>query len=317
MVVRPHEGTLSEPKGDRLNLLWALQANTSPILTLFEDKEQKVSSLLATQEHGKPLLSTKSVLGERHAIWAITESDVIDQIHNNLIHQPLYIADGHHRYESALTYRREMRSCSLSLSGDEPFNFVMMTLVDFSDPGLVILPANRLVRGMPKLTLDGLMTRLKTFFETEELPINMPDIWRKVDALLGEEDNQVKLILVGPKKEHIFMLRLDDFAAAGQMMPQFHSELYKKLDVSIVDHVILEKLLGMSRDKEEACLAYSYDRADAVNKVREQDYQLAFILSPVRAEMIKAIADAGDRMPRKSTYFYPKLPSGLVLHRLV
>ena len=113
------------------------------------------------------------------------------------------------------------------------------------------------------------------------------------------------------------MLRLHDFAAASQMMPYFHCELYKTLTVSIVDHIILERLLGLSGGSEEVTLAYSYDGLDAVSRVLDQEYQLAFLLSPVKIEVVKAIADAGDRMPRKSTYFYPKLPAGLVFYRLV
>jgi uncharacterized protein (DUF1015 family) len=101
------------------------------------------------------------------------------------------------------------------------------------------------------------------------------------------------------------------------MIPYFHCELYKRLEVSILDHIILEKLLGLSGGREEAFLDYSYDKLDAVSRVLNQEYQLAFLLSPVTAETVKAIADAGDRMPRKSTYFYPKLPAGLVFHRLV
>jgi uncharacterized protein (DUF1015 family) len=101
------------------------------------------------------------------------------------------------------------------------------------------------------------------------------------------------------------------------MMPYFHTELYKRLDVSIADHVILEKLLALSRDKEGVSLAYSYDQRDAVNRVLNQEYQLALLLSPVKVATIKAIADAGDKMPRKSTYFYPKLPAGLICNRLV
>jgi len=315
MVVRPHEGTLAEPKGDRLSLLWALQANTSSILALFEDQGHQVSSLLVAQGQGKPIISLSPVNGERHNIWAITEAEVVNQIRSNLAHQSLYIADGHHRYESALAYRREKCACSSPVSGDEGFNFVMVTLVDFSDPGLIILPPHRLVRGVPKSTLDGLMPKLELFFEIEELSLAVPDVWQQVDALLI--DDQIRLILFGLTKEHLFLLRLRNFTTTSQMMPYFHSELYKRLDVSIVDHVILEELLGLSRDREEEFLAYSYDRLEAVNKVLDQEYQLAFLLSPVKAEVIKAIADAGDRMPRKSTYFYPKLPSGLVFHRLV
>ena len=321
MVVRPHEGTLAEPKDDRLSQLWALQANTSPILALFEDQGQQVSSLLAAQEPSQPLINLSSLTGESHSVWAITEPEVINQICSSLAHQPLYIADGHHRYESALTYQRERRICSPSASGDEIFNFVMMTLVDFSDPGLIILPPHRLVRGVSKSTLDGLMAKLRSFFEIEELPLTMPDVWQKVDDLLTGmkpgEINQVSLIFFGLAAERLWVLRLQDFAAVSQMMPYFHGELYKRLDVSIVDHLILEKLLGLSSGEEEAILAYSYDKLDAVNRVLDREYQLAFLLSPVKAEMIKAIADAGDRLPRKSTYFYPKLPAGLVFNRLV
>ncbi len=316
MVIRPHEGTLTEPRGDRLSLLWALQANTSPILALFEDRGQRISSLLAEQERGKPLISLKSANGEGHNVWAITDVEVVNQISSSLARQPLYIADGHHRYESALAYRLERRAYSPSASEDEAFNFVMMELVDFADPGLVILAPHRLVRGISKPTLDGLMAKLKVFFEIEELPLSVPGVWKQVDDLLTEP-NEVRVILFGPTTECLFVLKLRDLAAVSQMMPYFHSELYKKLDVSITDHIILEKLLALSGDKEKTSLAYSYDMTDAVNRVLTQEYQLALLLSPVKPEVIKAIADAGDKMPRKSTYFYPKSPSGLIFNRLV
>ena len=136
-VVRPHEGTLVKPKTDRLSLLWSLQANTSPILALFEDQGQHIATVLAAQARTKPVISSSSAGGEKHRVWAITEREAIDQIRRSLAHQSLYIADGHHRYESALTYRREKHAYSSSVSGNEPFNFVMMTLVDFSDPVLL------------------------------------------------------------------------------------------------------------------------------------------------------------------------------------
>jgi len=316
MVVRPHEGTLAEPKNDRVSLLRALQVNTSPILALFEDQGRRVSSLLAAQESSKPLISVSSLNGEGHNIWAITQPEVVNQICNSLAEQPLYIADGHHRYESALTYQREKHACSSSVSGDEAFNFVMMTLVDFSDPGLIILPPHRLLRGISKPILNGLTARLRAFFEIEELPLDMPNVWQQVDDL-SMKTNEIRLFLFGLAAEHLLALRLRDFTAASQMMPYFHSETYKRLDVSIADHIILENLLGLSSGKEEARIAYSYDRQDAVNRVLDQEYQLAFLLSPVKAGVVKAIADAGDRMPRKSTYFYPKLPAGLVLNSVM
>jgi uncharacterized protein (DUF1015 family) len=315
MIVRPHEGTLLEHKSDRLSLLWALQANTSPILALFDDPGQQFSSLLTAPEQSQPIISFAD--GERHNVWAITEPKVISQLSASLIHQPLYIADGHHRYESALTYQRERRACSSSVSGDEAFNFVMMTLVDFSDPGLVILPPHRLVRGVSRATLSQLPTGLKLFFEIEELPLKTPGVWQRVDGLLaGGETDEIRLVVFGATENSLLILRLRDSAAANELMPYFHSGLYKKLSVSVLDHVILEKLLGVGGGGEEVIISYTYSREDAVNRVLEQEYQLAFLLSPVKPKIIKAIADAGDRMPRKSTYFYPKAPSGLVFHRL-
>ena len=316
-VVRPHEGTLVKPKTDRLSLLWSLQANTSPILALFEDQGQHIATVLAAQAQNKPVISSSSAGGEKHQVWAITEREAIDQIRRSLAHQSLYIADGHHRYESALTYRRQRYSLLSSVSGDEAFNFVMMTLVDFSDPGLLILPPHRLIRGVSKSTLNGMMAGLKPFFEIEELPLGMPGIWQQVDDLLSSEANQVRLALFGLAPEHLFVLRLRDFTAASRMMPYFHSELYKRLEASIIDHIILETVLEVSSEREEVMLSYSNNREDAINRVLDGEYQLAFLLSPVKAETIKAIADAGDRMPRKSTYFYPKAPAGLVFSRLV
>ncbi len=315
-VVRPHEGTMAGPKSDRLNLLWALQTNTSPILTLFEGRGQ-LSSLLSEQELKTPLIEVNSPGGEGHRVWAVTEAGVIGRIRDHLADQPLYIADGHHRYESALSFWRERRACSGGVSGEEPFNFVMMTLVALDDPGLVILPAHRMVRGIPRSILSQLRDKLKVFFAIEELPLSRPGVWEEVDTWLAEDRDSVRLILFGMNRERLSLLQLRDFATVSPMMPYFHSEIYKRLDVSILDHIILEELLELPRDKEEISLGYCYDRQDAVNRILEQEYQLTFLLRPVPAEVIKAIADAGDRMPRKSTYFYPKLPSGLVCYRLV
>ncbi|HEY79276.1 MAG TPA: DUF1015 domain-containing protein [Dehalococcoidia bacterium] len=316
MVVRRHEGTLAEPKDDRLSLLWALQANTSPILALFEDRQQQVTSLLAAQEKVEPEISGITAGGERHQVRAITEAVVIDRLNHSLANRALYIADGHHRYESALIYRQQREACSPSVSGDEMFNFVMMTLVDFTDPGLIVLPPHRLIRGVSRTRLSGLMAGLEAFFSVEALPLATTGVWQQVDRFLGMGTDEVKLVMFGQDSQHLYLLKLSDPAAASRMMPYFHSELYKRLAVSVVDHVVLEELLGLGGAADEA-VGYCYDKADAVQRVLDREYQLAFMISPIPATVVKAIADAGDRMPRKSTYFYPKAPAGLVFNRLV
>jgi uncharacterized protein (DUF1015 family) len=316
--IRPHENIIPRAKSDRLSMLYACQANTSPILAMYDDPDKIVASLLKEQSKNRPLIDIVDVYGERHQVWPITLPQVIAQIRQQMSGEPFYIADGHHRYDSALTYKREITSQLTSNNGEEGYNFVMMSLVDFTDPGLVILPPHRLIRGISKPLLSGLKNQLQAFFDIATYPIDSPDIWRIVDSrLIGitPHTDRVSLAVFGLEADTLLILTLRDSRAVSQFMPQFHSDLYKKLDVSLVDHVILENFLAFDKDKEEITLAYCYDRAEAVNLVRDQQYQLVFILNPVQPELIKNIADIGDRMPRKSTYFYPKSPAGLVFYR--
>ncbi|HJX12274.1 MAG TPA: DUF1015 domain-containing protein [Dehalococcoidales bacterium] len=315
MIIRPHEGTLARPRSDRLSLLWAIQANTSPIMALYEDRNQEISTALEAASSGKPVLEVAMENGEGHRLWAVTDKKTIGRITRSLADQPLYIADGHHRYESALAYQRERRTCSAPESDEEPFDYVMMHLVDFADPGLVILPAHRLVRGVSPPALAGLRRALNTCFHVREVPLDGSDTDRQFQELLSADHGEVKLLLLGLTGERLLLLTLNDFSIVRPMMPYFHSDVYQRLDVSIVDHVIMEELLGLTHDKAGTFLDYTSDARDAVSRVREKEYQLALVVNPVKPEVVKAIADSGDRMPRKSTYFYPKLPAGLVLYR--
>jgi uncharacterized protein (DUF1015 family) len=316
MIVRPHEGTLSRPKGDRLSLLWAIKADTSPIMALYEDGNKKIAPALDAGTNGKPTFTISAVNGESHRLWAIKDEKTIGQISGALADNPLYIADGHHRYESALNYQREKRSAVKAAPGNQPYDFVMMTLIDFADQGLVILPAHRLVRGIAQSSLDRLLTRLQSIFEVEELSPKQIIQQPQIDSVITEDAGEVKLLLCGPGKGRFFRLTLTDFATIKSMIPAFHSELYQKLDVSIVDHVILEELLGLTHEAAGTYIDYTNDAIEAIKRVQESEYQLAIIVNPVKPQAIKSIADSGDRMPRKSTYFYPKVPAGLVVYRL-
>ena len=316
-VIRPHEGTISKDKSDRLQMLWTLKANTSSILSLYQNSGRQLASLLEAESRREPFLEGKDSNGEVHYLWAVTDPDKIDFITNTFRDKPLYIADGHHRYESALIYRRERRLLSASSSDsdtEKPFDFIMMTLVDMADSGLLILPSHRLIRGVSSSMASGLLNGLKTFFTVSEVPLNRENIRQQVDDLLTEKENNVKLLLYGLTQERLLVLELDDFERVSAITPYFHSDLYQRLNVSIVDHVIMEKLLGITYDIAHEHLAYSSDSVDAINSVNEE-YQMAVLLNPVTPEAIKAIADSGDRMPRKSTYFYPKIPTGLVFYR--
>jgi uncharacterized protein (DUF1015 family) len=317
MVIRPHEGTLMKAKSDRLSMLWTLQANTSPIMALYQDTNKTIAKTLNAQTHHKPSLSTASMDGERHHTWIVSDEEAINRIKQSLADQPLYIADGHHRYESALAYQRGRRNALSAGIKEAPFDFVMMTLADIDDPGLVILPAHRLVRGEAPTALDNLLTRLDTFFKVEEYLINKADIRSQLDKLLTQDTDITRMVLCGLKPGKLLLLSVRDYDTIRPMYPAFHSEIYQKLDVSIVDHIILEELLGLSHDKAGTWLDYNHDAETSVKKVLEGEYQLAIIVNPVKPGVIKAIADVSDRMPHKSTYFYPKVPAGLVSYRFV
>jgi len=316
--ILPHENIMPKPKSDRLNMLWACHANTSPVLALYDDPDEVIASTLSAEESGKPEIDVSDIFGDRHEVRVITRPEIIRKIKNQLREQPLYIADGHHRYDSALTFRKEKMLQGGTGAGEAGFNYIMMSLVSFDDAGLVILPTHRLVRGISKPILNSLPDKLKIFFNIKEIDTYSPDFENKMDQMIrgiASGADQVRLAIYGLKENIMQVLELRSQSQVINLMPKFHGEIYGKLDVSLVDHVILGNMLGLSGEQEQTSLAYSHDWKEALKRIRNQEYQLLFILNPVKPNLIKAIADEGDRMPRKSTYFYPKSPAGLVFYR--
>jgi hypothetical protein len=180
----------------------------------------------------------------------------------------------------------------------------MRELVDFSDPGLVVLPLHRLVRGIEPSILAGLTDQLKNFFVLESVPLKAGGYQLPADSCLG---------ILGLQPDSLFILRKRQDISFEAMMPGNRSQAYREFDVSILNHIILDKMLGLT-SKEN--VAHTVDLKEAYKQIKEEKYQLVFLLNPPQPEMVKAIADAQDRMPSKSTYFYPKLPAGLVINPL-
>jgi len=326
--IYPHEETFPKAKGDRLQLMRACRANFSPLLSLYHDSERKIASILSKASWAKPMIET-SVLslstgggqnknGEAHTLWAITEPEIKRELSQFLSSEHLYIADGHHRYETALTYQQERAKeqsdsfdssviaseAKQSVTGKEAFNYVMLELVDFSDPGLVVLPLHRLVRGIAPSILGGLEDQLRNFFVLESVPLKAGDCQLPTDSCLG---------ILGLQPGSLVVLKRRQDISLEAMMPGNRSQAYREFDVSILNHIILDKMLGLT-SKEDA--AYTVDLKEAHHQIKEGKYQLAFLLNPPQPEMVKAVADAQDRMPSKSTYFYPKLPAGLIINPL-
>jgi len=301
-VVLPHESTVPGIKSDRLELMRACKANFSPLLGLYEDQGQRVTKLLAAQMKRKPLIDFAEA-GDAHRLWMPSEPEFVQGVSHFLAPKLIYIADGHHRYETALAYRDEKQLAS-SGSGGDAFNFIMMTLVALSDPGLIVLPVHRLVRGMSSKAVAELRSRLEGFFEILCLPLGKTDL-PKVQGAAAR--------VLGLEPESVIGLRLRQSTSLKGVMPENRSDVYQRLDISIVQHLVIEKLVGLG---EGGNIAYTPDAQLARRQVESGEYQLAFLLDPIPVTSIKAIADADDKMPGKSTYFYPKLPTGLVMNRL-
>ena len=315
MIIRPHENILSTPKEDRQNLLRALKVNTSPVLMMYQDPQRKIAAALAKETSKKPVIDTTIPEGDRHKVWAITDTTVVNLIAGEMAKQSFYIADGHHRYTSALTYRREQMAANPGLSSDDAVNFVMTTLVDFADPGLIILAPHRVIKGLTKNVLAELNKKLSAYFEITELSANTPDAWKRLDAAMSQPEG-IRLGLFGPGTDKFYVLKLRDEAVLAEIMPQ-QSDIYRHLDVSVLDHVILNKILGLSVDgSTEDRVSFSHDREASVKDILLGKQQLVFFLKPVRPGLIKMVSDANEKMPRKSTYFYPKAPAGIVVNAL-
>lgn len=304
-IIFPHENTLQKVKSDRLELMKACNANISPILGLYDDPGNKVTKLMQAKSLPSKLFLDITIGNETHKVWQANEPEFVQRSSHFIIPKPIYIADGHHRYETALAYREERRKATPSYSGYEAFNFIMMTLVSFSDPGLVMLPIHRLVKGIQPKLLPDLQKQLSHFFDIKSSPVNKFEL---------VENKMPGIKVVGLEPGQVTTLRLLPAVSLDEVMPKERSSVYKRLDVSIVEHLIIEKLLGIKNVSDH--VTYTPDTEQAVELVGKGEYQLGILLSPMPVTTIKAIADAKDRMPRKSTYFYPKLPTGLIINRL-
>jgi uncharacterized protein (DUF1015 family) len=325
----PHEETSSKAKSDRLQLMRACRASFSPLLSLYQDSERKIAAILHRVAREKPLVSLRAERSnlpdpdEAHRVWTVTDPEMRRELSEFLSAQPIYIADGHHRYETALIYQKE-RTQGKYRGGRAAFNYVMMELVEFSDPGLVVLPLHRLVRGIASSTLTQLEKRLSRFFTLDSVSFGDDCLARSQreplslsviasEAKQSREGQSIVLGVLGLHTGALTLLRQRQDVSLEAMMPANRSQAYRAFGVSILNHIVLETVLSEDQDIE---VAYTVDLGEARRQIREGKFQLAFLLHPPGPDVVKAIADAQDRMPGKSTYFYPKVPAGLVINPL-
>ncbi len=312
-----HESTFPVPKADRLHLLRATRANLDSVFTLYESGSSKISTILDEGMKGSPLLDIRDREAVRHRLWALKEAGDQERIREVLADRQLLIADGHHRYEAALEYRREMMSQEgRAGKKDAGYHYAMMMLVDIEDAGLVILPYHRLIGGIPGWDLNEFLAKASGYFSVEEmrLPPAEEERQRRIGEGLNRRAPFAHSFALYAGGDRAFFLGLKDEGIIDSLGGEPHSEAVRKLDVTIMDHLILHGLLGYQGPAKGESIGHTPDMKEAMRQVEDGIYDLVFLLKPTTLQEMKSISLAGERMPQKSTYFYPKLLSGLVIN---
>jgi uncharacterized protein (DUF1015 family) len=312
-VVFRHEQTLSKPKSDRLNLLRATRAHFGQIFMLYSDPGSSVDSVLASVIDRSPDACVTDEYGVVHRLWRVSDPASIRAAEQKMADKKLIIADGHHRYETALNYRNERRAASSSNDPNAPYKRVMMTLVNMDAPGLVILPTHRVVFGLKSFDLSSLLSAAQPYFET--VPLDESAHLESALVNLREEGRSGPSLLMATKQANLILRARA--GAADALLPQY-TPAQRQLDVVQLHKVLLEKVLGLSEEsiRNQENLSYVREATEAVERVDHGEAQIAFLMNPCRMEQVRDIAFAGGVLPQKSTDFYPKLLSGLTIYAL-
>lgn len=309
-TILPHERTLSGPKVDRLNLLRAMEVHLGQIFMLYPDPENVINGILDDYVSKEPDIDAVAVgeEGVRHKVWAIRDPAVLKAVEKEMApKRNLIIADGHHRYETALAYRDEVRAKRPDWTEDQAFNYVMTTLVSMSDPGLVILPTHRLIHSYSRLTAEQVLEQVRKFFGVESLPSR-----EALEAKMREPADKAHVIGFYDGKGY-HLLRLRDLSAMDEVVREPRAPEWKELDVSILHELILEHILGLTKESIERKenIDYLRDPGPGYEAVAAGEANFLFLLNPTKPEQVAACAAKGEKMPQKSTDFYPKVLTGL------
>jgi uncharacterized protein (DUF1015 family) len=314
-TVKAHEKTLTKPKADRLNLMRACYANLEPIQLMFMDKDDSIRKTMDAALD-KPCIKVKGYDGFTHQLWRLDDPAVVRTLIDDLQKKVLFIADGHHRYQTSINYSQEKRTQTGNTDPNAPFNYIMVVLCNMFDAGLSILPTHRLIK-MSNADVDDLAKKLEKYFLIEKKPVDQ----RKRDA---EQIGKTIMTDIKTTKNHTFalyspnayyILTLKDEQVMDTIASD-HSKTWRTLDVSILHKLILEQFLGISETNLEDHVKYTRVDAEAISLVNNGTFDFSFLINATKIEQLKAIADASEHMPQKSTYFLPKMLSGLVMYKM-
>jgi len=315
--VLPHEKTYKGPKQDQLNLLSACRANLTPVHALFGDEPHLITDAYSRHIQQSPDQETKDANGTIHRTWNIFDPEVIQRLQKIFKEKSLFLADGHHRYETARAYRDEMRKAGHTDPTD-PHEYIMAYLTSMTHPGLVILPAHRMVKGLSHLDLDRFLSELKPYFNIENLCFSEKDrqsVFRTmVERIESYSEVGGKFGMIVQEEPCFRLLRLKDFHAVESLIDSSIPAPLRGLDVTILREAIMNHALGMDAENAEGKIEYTPSLEEALKKVLRGEIQISFVLNPTRVDQVQSAAELGHKLPHKSTYFYPKISSGLVLH---
>jgi len=319
-VVFRHEQTLSGPKADRLELLRHTQTHTGQLFMLYSDTAARVDALLDAAAGSKAEVEIRDEYDVVHKLWPVTDAQTVETIRREMADKKLVIADGHHRYETALAYRDECRARAGRVDANAPYEKVMMTLFNTSGKGLTILPTHRIVANVPHFSFAGFRAALANTFEVHSNPFSggaqRPRAYEQFrrDLLRGQEQRAVGAY-AGDGAFYIFVLKKE--ANLEVLLPGV-SPAQRRLDVVLLHRLILERGLNITQDavKTEKNITYEREMDTAIAEVDSGRAQICFLLNPVSVETVAEMAMGGEVLPQKSTDFFPKLMSGITMYRL-
>jgi uncharacterized protein (DUF1015 family) len=313
-MVYPHEMTMNAPKLDRLMLTTACKMNFSQIFGIYPDEQNGIQNGLETAiaTGTFPFVEATDHLGVVHRMWVVDDSEVVAAVVQAMTPKPIFIADGHHRYETACNYRMQVDDMGL-LTSTHPANYVLMVCIAMEDPGLLVLPTHRLFAGLPEFSGEELKTKLGDCFTTEDAG-NCPDdafrVWQRI-----EQEKRQEVIGLYAVKDGKWLLASLTPAGRERMkeVTTDHHPEWRELGVSLLHRLIIETLLGIAEPPKPT---YVHLVSEVVTELKQGNYSLAALVMPATVGHIKSLSLLGDRMPAKSTYFYPKLLAGLVFNPL-
>jgi len=314
-TIKAHEKTLAKPKEDRLNLIRTCFANLEPIQLMYMDQNDSIRKTI-NAALDTPLFKVKGYDGFTHQLWQLDDQKILKTITDTLKNEILFIADGHHRYQTSINYAEEKKEQTGNKDPNAPFNYIMVVLCNMFDPGLSILPTHRLIK-MANVKFDDLIRNLEKYFIVEKKLINEKErdyqkIGKKImDDIATAENHKFALYV----KDVYYILTLKDEHAMDDLAID-HSKTWRILDVSILHKLILEQILGINDKNLEQHVKYTRMDAEAIQLVDNGKYNFSFFINATKIDQLKTIADACEHMPQKSTYFLPKMLSGLVMYKM-